>query len=147
MATFQRVFRWRRLLGLAWLIAWIITAPLFHVHIPDTTDRWSAIQSGGAHTVFSADLIGEYSAPIHHQNPDRRAHLSHRIVNSPELGIALFDEKAKKTKELHSLGASYDLTENQKFPSSAVKVSGSSNKPHHLTPFSASRAPPHRLCI
>ena len=146
MFFLRRLLCWR-VLGLAWLITWITTAPLFHVHIPDTTDRWSAIQSGGAHTVLTADLVGEYSTPIHDRNPDHRAHLSHRVVNSPELGIALFEEKSKKTKELHPLAAPSHFIENPVLPSSIATVPSKKNERHFSKAFSASRAPPHTLCI
>src|SRR5262249_4351939 len=52
-----------RLLIVAWLTAWIATVPLFHIHLPDTTDGWSILQSGGAHTVLTPDLPGEYTPP------------------------------------------------------------------------------------
>src|SRR5262247_1457192 len=88
----------RRLLIVAWLITWITTVPLFHIHIPDTTDDWSALQSGGAHTVFTPDLPGEYSRPFHDNQAGHSGHLSQRSVNSPELGIALFGDKSEDRK-------------------------------------------------
>src|SRR5215472_17982889 len=84
----------RRLLIVAWLIAWMSTVPLFHIHIPDSTDRWSVLQSGGAHTVFTPDLPGEFSRPF----SDSSRSLAKRGVNSPELGIALLVEKSKATE-------------------------------------------------
>jgi len=83
-----------RLLILAWLIAWLTVVPLFHIHIPDSTDRWSVLQSGGAHTVFTPDLPGEFSRPF----SDSSRSLAKRGVNSPELGIALLVEKSKATE-------------------------------------------------
>src|SRR5215510_3544676 len=88
MPAAQTLLR-RRLVILTWLIAWLSTVPLFHIHIPDTTDRWSRLQSGGAHTVFTPDLPGEFSHPVH----DPFGHLSQRGVNSPELRIAVFNER------------------------------------------------------
>jgi hypothetical protein len=89
----------RRLLIVAWLITWITAVPLFHVHVPDTTDRWSSLQSGGPHTVFTADLPGEFSHPF----PDHFGHLSQRTINSPELGFALSNNKSndKNANALH----------------------------------------------
>src|SRR5215468_436453 len=93
-----------RLVLLAWLITWITAVPLFHVHIPDTTDRWSALQSGGAHTVFTPDLPGEFFHPLYDSQQGHSSHLSHRIVHSPELGIAVFDEPDdRKAKALNYL--------------------------------------------
>src|SRR5262245_49106598 len=83
---FQLVVRWR-LLVLAWLIGWITAVPLYYVvHIPDTTDPWSALHSGGAHTVFTPDIAGEFSHPLKESPQTDSAHLSPRSVNSPELG-------------------------------------------------------------
>src|SRR5262249_45475890 len=96
---------------LAWLITWIISVPLYHVPIPDTTDRWSALRSGGAHTVFTPDLLGEFFCPLEQSREAHSAHRSHRIVNSSELGIALLDEKSR-TNELNSLGTAYHFLEN-----------------------------------
>ena len=89
--------RWR-LLILAWVIPWIITVPLFHLHLPDTTDRWSALNSGGAHTVFTPDLPGEFARPCHNTHEGHSARLSPRLVNSPELGIAVFYERSENRK-------------------------------------------------
>src|SRR5262249_50853509 len=99
-----------RLVLLAWLITWITSVPLYHVHIPDTTDRWSALHSGGAHTVFTPDLPGEFSCPLKQSREANSAHLSQRIVNSAELGIALLDEKCM-ANELNSLGTAYHFLE------------------------------------
>ena len=97
---------------LVWMITWITAVPLFHVHIPDTTDRWSALRSGGAHTVFTADLPGEFFHPFHDSQPGHSSHLSHRIVHSPELGIAVLDEpEERKAKALYYLeDPSYQLS-------------------------------------
>ena len=81
-----------RLLLVAWLIVWLITVPLFHLHLPDTTDRWSALHSGGAHTVFSADLPGEFSIHVHGNHRNHSDQLSQRVVNSPELAVVVCDE-------------------------------------------------------
>jgi len=97
MLPLRKLLSWR-LLILAWLIAWITTIPLFHIHIPDPTDRWSALQSAGAHTVLTPDLPGEFSPPFHDNQAGHSGHLSQRSINSPELGIALIDEKSDDRK-------------------------------------------------
>src|SRR5690348_10090640 len=88
--------RWSRLLILGWLIAWISAVPLFHIHLPDNTDRWSVLQSGGAHTVLTPDLAGEYAPSSHGNQRDASAHITTRVVNSPELGFIVFGEQAKQ---------------------------------------------------
>src|SRR5690242_19690621 len=93
-----------RLLVLLWMIPWITAVPLFHIHLPDKTDQWSAIQSGGAHTVYTRDLQGEFTCPIRDTHTGHATHLSHRVVNSPELGMVLSDEKSKKLTKLCFLG-------------------------------------------
>ena len=128
-----------RLFVLAWLITWITSVPLFHIHIPDTTDRWSLLHSGGAHTVFTPDLPGEFSQPF----IGSHVFLSKRGVNSPELGIVLFDEKSKdrKSKALNILGAPY-LFLDIRVPSLMFASPGQHRKLHLPQTFPASRAPP-----
>jgi hypothetical protein len=76
-----------RLLILAWTIIWVTTVPLFHIHLPDISDRVIS-QSGVAHMVFSPDLPGEFFRfSSAHDGPF--AHLSNRASNSPELGFVL----------------------------------------------------------
>jgi len=123
----------RRLLIVAWLIAWMSTVPLFHIHLPDTTDRWSVLQSGGAHTVLTPDLPGEYAPPSHGSHRDPSAHFTSRGVNSPELGLVLFGEKAKKSKALTVLG-------------SLPRVRPSPLRHRVAHAFAASRAPPRSAC-
>jgi hypothetical protein len=40
-----------------WLALWVVTLPLFHIHTQTETQR------GIPHSVFSADLPGEYAPP------------------------------------------------------------------------------------
>ena len=129
----------RRLLIVAWLIAWITAVPLFHVHVPDNTDRWSALESGGPHTVFTHDLAGEFSHPFH----DHFGHLSQRAVNSPELGFAVFNNKAddENAKQL------YIWSESCKVPSALLlgwpfECSSTYRGPPPSHAFPALRAPP-----
>jgi len=135
-----------RLVLLAWLITWITSVPLYHVHIPDTTDRWSALHSGGVHTVFTPDLPVEFSCPLKQSREARSAHLSQRIVHSPELGIALLDEKSR-TNELNSLGTAYHFLENP-LVRSLVCALPEDHRTVRLAPACfASRAPPRMFCV
>ena len=81
-----------------WLITWISTVPLFHLHIPDSTDRWSALLSASAHTVLSPDLPGEFTPPS--DNRESSAQIGLRAINSPELGFTLIGEHAKSIDSL-----------------------------------------------
>lgn len=129
---------WRLLIA-AWLIIWVTTLPLFHIHVPDTTDRWSALQSGGAHTVFTKDLPGEFSHPFH----DHFGHLSQRVVNSPELGFTLLSDtdEGQKGKQL-SLLVVYDDDSSVPLSSWPFEFSGTYRGPPLSYGFPAFRAPP-----
>ncbi len=50
-----------RLFFLPWMVAWILVAPLFHIHTLDAQEDHSCSQVVLVHTVFSPDLAGEYS--------------------------------------------------------------------------------------
>ena len=129
----------RRLLIAGWLIVWITTVPLFHVHLPDTTDRWSALQSGGPHTVFTPALPGEFSHPFH----DHFGHLSQRAVNSPELSFTFFSytDKDQKAKQLCCLSV-YGLAPNALLSSWPFECPGTYRGPPLSHAFPAFRAPP-----
>ena len=147
MSPLHAFYGWPLLVGV-WLVAWIITIPLFHIHIPDTTDRWSLLQSGGAHTVLTPDLPGEYARPCHDSDHRHSSHVSQRVVNSPELGFALFNERLDgKAKAFNVLVASY------RFPDTPIRPTASPESPDRYTPlpifeqFAASRAPPRLVFI
>jgi len=83
---------------LAWLIMWVTTVPLFHTHLPDTTDGPISLQGGVAHTVFSPDLPGEFSRSLVGTQQENIFRLSNRVSNSPELGILLLEDDPKHRK-------------------------------------------------
>ena len=87
-----------RLLILTWLIMWVTTAPLFHTHLPDSTEGPASLHGGLAHTVFSPDLPGEFSRSPHVTHQDQRAQVSTRASNSPELDFVLSSEDSKSRK-------------------------------------------------
>lgn len=103
-----------RLVILIWAIIWVIAAPLFHIHIPDTTDQWSALQSGGAHTVLTPDLLGEFSKPFHSSHQGHWSDLAQRVVNSPELSVVLISESSddRKTKALLNILSTSNFSPN-----------------------------------
>lgn len=133
---------WLHRLVFLWLITWIITVPLFHIHIPDSTDNWSSIQSGGAHTIFTPDLPGEFARRHYESLGGLSSHLSQRVVNSPEMGIALFDEKSEQGKPKNLQGIPYRFAEIPLFTSVAVTYSWKYWKPHIDFAPIAARAPP-----
>ena len=132
----------RRLVLVAWLILWITTAPLFHIHIPDNA-HWLSPLQGSAHTVFTPDLPGEFSPPSHEDRQGHVGHLSQRTVNAPELGIALFknDRKDQKIKRLSSLWATAHAPDTLR---SCGPVEWSESSPQFLLSqtLPSSRAPP-----
>ena len=91
----QRTLSPSRVVILMWLILWVMTVPLFHVHAPDINPEAGTLSRGVAHTVFSPDLPGEYShsfdvSPLTHgQTNTFHVHLSQHVSNYPEIGIAL----------------------------------------------------------
>jgi len=103
--TFSRWY----LLVRVWLLVWITTVPLFHIHLPDTTDRWSILQSSGAHTVLTADLPGEYASLSHDSHKDASPPIATRCVNSPELGFHL-RRAGQAVGRLRSLGFALPLS-------------------------------------
>lgn len=106
-----------------WLITWVTNVPLFHIHLPDISDR-QASQSGIAHTVFSPDLPGEFArfSTAHHQ--DEFAHLSNWVFKSPELGFILSEcsKDREKGKPL-VLGVRCALPNEPFLPTSAIESS------------------------
>jgi hypothetical protein len=125
--------------SLAWQITWIASIPLFHIHLPDTTDRWSALQSRGIHTVFTPALPGEFSPPF----DNRLDHLSQRAVNSPELGFTLLSstDEDQTAKQLSLYGA-YDHSSDALLSSRRFEFSPTYRGPPCSHAFPAFRAPP-----
>lgn len=135
-----------RLLILAWLILWVTTLPLFHTHVPDTTDRWSALQSGGAHTVFTPSLPGEFFHPFHDSQTGHSSHISNRVVNSPEIGMALLDDPDdRKVKALQVLGALFHFTDTALHPDLLCSFPEEYYQLQLFQTFPGSRAPPQMV--
>ncbi|WP_173045399.1 hypothetical protein [Nitrospira sp. KM1] len=143
MPSMQAFLRWRPMI-LTWLIAWVLAVPLFHTHVPDTTDLWSTLQSGGVHTVFSPDLPGEFSPPRASGEQKHSRHLTQRAVHSPELEVSISDDKSedRKIKRLHWLNIPHHFPD-APLQSFALDVSSDRNNRHLSESFSTSRAPPH----
>ena len=76
-----------------WVMLWVLSVPLFHVH-PESAEHSGhdeAIHSGTVHSVFSADLDGEFD--IHeastHSAANKSIHLSHTWFEHSELEFSL----------------------------------------------------------
>ncbi len=84
-----------------WVMLWILLVPLFHIH-PESAEHSGhdgAVHSGTVHTVFSADLDGEFD--IHEASPhsaaDKSVHLSHTWFEHSELGFSLLTDSHQRT--------------------------------------------------
>lgn len=131
MLRVQSLPRWYSLVHV-WLLVWITAVPLFHIHLPDNTDRWSLLQSGGAHTVLTPDLPGEYAPPSHDSHRDSSTHIATRAVNSPELGFIVLGDQAKKWEAFALL----DSLSHFRAPPPLNRIT---------LVFTLSRAPPHSV--
>jgi hypothetical protein len=112
-----------RLLILAWLMTWVTTVPLFHTHLPDTTDGPASLQGGLAHTVFSPDLPGEFSRSYNVTRQEHFFHVSNRVSNTPEVGIALLNDYSKNRRmgQPSILGVHCRLPNRPLLPNSAIE--------------------------
>ena len=126
-----------RLLVLVWVIAWVTTVPLFHIHLPDISDRLASQGGGVAHTVFSPELPGEFSRFSHNQ--DHFTHLSSKVLNSPELGFVLSSaySKDREVAQTSALPVLLCLLYRPFLPAAALESSG----PRQLLLFGASQSP------
>ena len=104
-----------------WPITWLTAVPLFHIHLPDISNRQAA-QIGVAHTVFSPDLPGEFSRFSNAKPEDPFPHLSHWVLNSPELDFVLSeDSKDREKGKPLALGVRGALSDQPFLPSSALE--------------------------
>lgn len=120
----------------AWAILWLIAIPLFHIHpeIDPHHGQAGHVHAAAVHTVFSADLDGEFG---HHHDqvpatmdPDAGLPLSsgslHPLTADPEFGFSLLhnspDRKCFKPGLIHLIFLSHlglpppprpDLTEEE----------------------------------
>lgn len=91
-----------RLFFLPWMVAWILVAPLFHIHTLDAQENHSCSPVFLAHTVFSPDLVGEYSpqSTVHQAEPhEKEATLSTHISHYSEGTISLFSKNHSKQEK------------------------------------------------
>ena len=126
-----------------WLIGWLTTIALFHVHLPDITDVWSTLHSGGSHTVLTPDLPGEFAPPIYNGQA-HSSHMSQRAVNSPECGLMFLEESnnARKVIRFLSLGAPSSSLDTAHLRRAVDAGLESDQQRHHFLGVPAARAPP-----
>lgn len=140
-----QIIRHLRRIGVSlWLILWVLTLPLFHIH---TT---AEARQGVAHTVFSPDLPGEYSGGLPETVRSKSTNPSHRhdsLRNGqsyPELAFTTpLPQVGKSHKPFHNdVYGALNLVENLgatlRCPLSYISKSDASWFPDSLSP----RAPP-----
>ena len=94
-----------RVVVLTWLILWVITVPLFHVHVPDVIKGPVSLFGGLPHTVFSPDLPGEYPQFLpSRDHPSGALDVSQHSLNYPELGFVVLNNTLKSLSKAHSAG-------------------------------------------
>ena len=116
----------------AWLITWVSTVPLFHIHIPDPTDRWPVFQIGEVHTVLAPDLPGEFSLPSHDSQRESSAQIGARTINSPELGFTLIGEHVKNGDALAIMDSLTSFRAPLLFHESALSLTASRAPPRFV---------------
>lgn len=84
-----------------WVAGWILTLPLFHLHVREAIDEGRLAPPILAHTVFSPDLPGEYTsrAVLIECGPAGHRHdISRDVPNYSEIAVGLFNENNLKNK-------------------------------------------------
>jgi hypothetical protein len=97
-----------RLLALIWLVTWLLTVPLFHIHALDSQESFSRSQVFLTHTVFTPDLPGEYAASTAvHQRGTRgnERTLSSHLPRYSEIAFSLLceDDETKRKIGIQSI--------------------------------------------
>lgn len=135
-----------RALGVLWLALWILTLPLFHIHTQTETQR------GIPHSVFSADLPGEYAPPstdsVAGGGQDQQSTKAARLASGssyPELAFTA-SVPAKDTYLQHHRSSTGVQGHDQFDPIDSSFTLAASEKRQRSTPAyvsdRASRAPP-----
>ena len=94
-----------RLVVFIWLIFWVMSVPLFHIHVPDAIKGPVSLHSRLPHTVFSPDLAGEFSqffaSREHRSGP---LDFSKQSLNYSELGFVVLNNNLNILSKTHSGG-------------------------------------------
>jgi len=103
MSLLSRTARFSHVLAIPWMLTWVLILPFFHTHILDTQEDLSQTQGFLPHTVFSADLPGEYAprADVDQRGmPGNQRTLSTHFLQYSEMAIGLFSEDNDAKKKL-----------------------------------------------
>ena len=95
MPLLSRKAGFSHLLAIPWMLMWVLIVPLFHVHALDIQEDLSRFQAFLPHTVFSADLPGEYTTRTgidERGMPGNQHALSSHFLQYSEMSISLFSE-------------------------------------------------------
>ena len=138
-----------RLLVVMWIVSWLLTIPLFHIHALDVQEIPLRSNSFLAHTVFSGDLPGEYAGSIQQQRTsDNQRTVESHYPRYSEIDFVAFEEDDDSAKlgigfQAQALGQS-DHQQSLLFPASSEDLTfevATSPLPLYLL-FFPSRAPP-----
>ena len=103
MSLVSRIARFSHVLATPWIFTWVLILPFFHIHIIDTQEDLSQNQGFLPHTVFSADLAGEYAPRAHADQrgmPGHQRALSTHFLQYSEMAIGLFSEDTDAKRKL-----------------------------------------------
>jgi hypothetical protein len=95
MSSLSRKARFSYLLSIPWMLTWVLIVPFFHIHVLDMQEDLSQSQAFLPHTVFSADLPGEYSPRTdvdQHGMPGNQHTLSSHFLQYSEMALGVFSE-------------------------------------------------------
>ena len=87
------------LLVVTWIVSWLLTIPLFHIHALDVQEIPLRSNSFLAHTVFSGDLPGEYATAVQQQRTsDNQRTVENHYPRYSEIDFVAFEEEDDNTK-------------------------------------------------
>ena len=101
-----------RLVFLPWMVAWVLVAPLFHLHTLDAQEIHSGSSITLAHTVFTPDLPGEYAVQSPGDQTDTQKHqgaLATHFLHYSEDALSLFTKAPSRQHTLGLVSHSYPL--------------------------------------
>jgi hypothetical protein len=110
MSLLSRKAGFSHSLVILWMLTWILIDPFFHIHVLDTQEDLSQSQAFLPHTVFSADLPGEYSprTDIDQRGmPGNPRALSSHFPQYSEMALDLFSEEDNTKRKIKISPAYY----------------------------------------
>jgi hypothetical protein len=110
MPSLSRKAGYSQLLVTPWILTWVLTVPFFHIHALDIQEDFSQSQAFLPHTVFSADLPGEYSPRTgidQRGMPGNQHAVSSHFLQYSEISIGLFSEDDDTKRKIGILPICY----------------------------------------